>query len=178
MTLQPESQTPGSSVNAVRYAGLARIIATVGGAGYSPVAPGTCGTAVTVPLAWLLSGVPWWGFVSVVVAVTLVGIWAAGVADRSWGTHDSGRIVVDETAGYLATVAFVDRARWDILLVGFIVFRALDIWKPPPIRAVDEKLPGGAGVVLDDVVAGVMGAALMVGLDYAGAFDRLAAVWS
>lgn len=157
---------------------IARGIATVGGVGYSPIAPGTCGTAVTVPLAWALSGTPWWGFVMVVVAVTLVGIWAADGADAAWGSHDSGRIVVDETAGYLATMTFVDRSRWDVLLVGFIVFRALDILKPPPIRWFDENLPGGTGVVLDDVVAGVIGAALMVGLDYAGAFDRLAAVWS
>jgi phosphatidylglycerophosphatase A len=157
---------------------LARAIATVGGVGYSPVAPGTCGTAVTVPLAWALSGMTWWGFVIVVVAVTLIGIWAAYGADAAWGTHDSGRIVVDETAGYLATMTFVDRSRWDVLLIGFIVFRALDIVKPPPIRWFDENLPGGVGVVLDDVVAGVIGAALMVGLAELGAFDRLAAVWS
>jgi phosphatidylglycerophosphatase A len=100
------------------------------------------------------------------------------VADRAWGTHDSGRIVVDETAGYLTTVALVDRSRWEVLLVGFVIFRALDITKPPPIRWFDEKMPGGAGVVLDDVVAGVMGAALMVALDRFGAFDRLAALWS
>jgi phosphatidylglycerophosphatase A len=131
-----------------------------------------------VPVAWLLSGVPWWGFVAVIVAITLVGIWAAGAADAVWGSHDSGRIVVDETAGYLATVALVDRSRWEILLVGFVIFRALDILKPPPIRWIDEQLPGGAGVILDDVAAGVMGAALMVGLDRIGAFDRLAAVWS
>jgi phosphatidylglycerophosphatase A len=164
--------------NAQRHSLLPRLIATVGGVGYSPVAPGTCGTAVTVPVAWLLSGVPWWGFVAVIVAVTLVGIWAAGAADAAWGTHDSGRIVVDETAGYLATVAFVDRTRWEVLLVGFVIFRALDILKPPPIRWIDEQLPGGAGVILDDVAAGVMGAAMMVALERFGAFDRLAALWS
>jgi phosphatidylglycerophosphatase A len=131
-----------------------------------------------VPIAWLLSGTPWWGFVAVVVAVTLVGIWAAGVADQAWGTHDSGRIVVDETAGYLATVAFVDRSRWDVLLVGFVVFRVLDIVKPPPIRWIDEHAPGGAGVILDDVAAGVIGAALMVALVELGFFAWLAGVWS
>ena len=61
-----------------------------------------------------------------------------------------------------------------VLAVGFVVFRAFDIIKPPPIRWVDEKMPGGAGVVLDDVAAGVMGAAVMIGLDHAGAFDALA----
>lgn len=154
--------------------GIAKAIATVGGAGYSPVAPGTCGTVVAVPIAWALSATPWWGFVIVILAVTAVGIWAADVADRAWGTHDSGRIVVDEVAGYLATVALVDRGSWIVLAVGFVVFRALDILKPPPIRWFDEHLPGGYGVVLDDVVAGVIGMGLMVAADAAGAFDALA----
>jgi len=157
---------------------LARLIATAAGVGYSPVAPGTCGTAVTVPIAWALAGLPWWGFVAVVVAIIAVGIWAAEVADRAWGTHDSGRVVVDEVAGYLATVAFVDRADPLVLGVGFVVFRVLDIVKPPPIRWLDENLPGGWGVVLDDVAAGVIGAAIMVGLAAAGAFPALRALWS
>jgi phosphatidylglycerophosphatase A len=157
---------------------LARLFATAGGVGYSPVAPGTCGTAVTVPIAWALAGLPWWSFVAVVAAVTLAGVWAAEVADRAWETHDSGRVVIDEVAGYLATVAFVDRGDGVVLLVGFVVFRALDIIKPPPIRWFDEHLPGGWGVVLDDVVAGVIGAAIMVGLDSAGAFEAIRGLWS
>ncbi len=150
---------------------VAKVIATAGGAGYSPVAPGTCGTAVAVPIAWALSGTSWWGFVIVTIAVIVVGIWAAEVADRAWGTHDSGRIVIDEVAGYLVTVAFVDRSSWLVLGVGFVVFRALDILKPPPIRWFDENLPGGYGVVLDDVVAGLIGLVVMVALDAAGAFS-------
>lgn len=157
---------------------IAKLIATVGGAGYAPVAPGTCGTLVAVPIAWSLSGVPWWGFATIVVAVTLVGVWAAQVADRAWGSHDSGRVVVDEVAGYLATVAFVDRADLTVLAVGFVLFRALDIVKPPPIRWIDEQVPGGWGVILDDVAAGVIGAAIMVGLDEAGAFAALRGLWS
>jgi phosphatidylglycerophosphatase A len=156
---------------------VAKVIATVGGAGYSPVAPGTCGTAVAVPVAWLLADTPWWGFVTVVAAITVVGIWAAQVADAAWGSHDSGRIVVDEVAGYLATVALVDRGDPWVLAVAFVVFRALDIVKPPPIRWIDERLPGGYGVVLDDVAAGVIGAAIMVGLVEAGAIDALAGIW-
>lgn len=156
---------------------VAKVIATVGGAGYAPVAPGTCGTAVAVPVAWLLADTPWWGFITVVVAVTALGIWAAHVADAAWGTHDSGRIVVDEVAGYLATVALVDRGDPWILAVAFVVFRVLDIVKPPPIRWIDERLPGGYGVILDDVAAGVIGAAIMVGLVEAGAIRALAGIW-
>jgi phosphatidylglycerophosphatase A len=153
---------------------LSRFIATAGGAGYSPVAPGTCGTLVTIPLAWACRGSDTLAYLGVVLLVTMVGIAAAHLADRAWGTHDSGRIVIDEVAGYLLTVAFVDRSSGWVLAIGFVVFRALDIIKPPPVRWLDEHLPGGVGVVLDDVAAGAMGAAAMAGLAAAGAFDALA----
>src|SRR4051794_4807820 len=143
---------------------LCKAIATALGAGYSPVAPGTCGTAVAVPLAWALASLSVWQFALVVVVVTGVAIWAADRADRAWGTHDSGRIVIDEVAGYLTTMVLVDRHHWAPLAAGFVLFRALDIIKPPPIRWIDEKLPGGWGVVLDDSAAGVIGMLGMVAL--------------
>ena len=152
---------------------LARFIATAGGAGYSPIAPGTCGTLVAVPLAWLCRGTDTLTYLGVAVLVTVVGIAAAQRADQVWRAHDSQRIVIDEVAGYLITVALVDRASGWVLAAGFVVFRALDIVKPPPIRWVDEHVPGGAGVVLDDVAAGVMGAAIMVALGHAGAWSAL-----
>ena len=153
---------------------LSKVIATAFGAGYSPIAPGTCGTAVAVPLAFALRSLPVWQFAAVVVAVTALGIWAADRADRAWGTHDSGRIVIDEVAGYLTTMTLVDRGHWIPLVVGFVIFRALDILKPPPVRWLDENLPGGWGVVLDDIAAGVIGMAAMFALARFGAFDRLA----
>lgn len=157
------------SVNSVWKA-----IATAFGAGYSPIAPGTCGTLVTIPLAWALAPLPLWQYVALVVAITALGILAADRADRAWGTHDSGRIVIDEVAGYLVTVALVDRSHWVSLAVGFVVFRALDILKPPPIRWFDENLPGGFGVVIDDVAAGLLGLGIMVALDRFGALVYLA----
>ncbi|HEY4059844.1 MAG TPA: phosphatidylglycerophosphatase A [Kofleriaceae bacterium] len=153
---------------------LAKLVATACGAGYSPIAPGTCGTLVTIPLAFALRNAPLWLFALVTIAIILVGVWAADRADRAWGTHDSGRIVIDEVAGYLVTVALVDRASWLVLLVGFVIFRALDITKPPPIRWLDENLPGGWGVVLDDVAAGVLGCVIMVALAHFSVFARLA----
>jgi len=147
---------------------LARILATALGVGYSPLAPGTCGTAMAVPLAWLLAPLPLWQFAAITIAITVVGIWAASVADRSWGTHDSGRIVIDEVAGYLFTVALIDRHDWLALGVGFLVFRVLDIAKPPPVRQVDRMMGGGTGVVLDDVMAGIYGLALMALGGYLG----------
>jgi phosphatidylglycerophosphatase A len=155
---------------------LSKAIATALGAGYSPIAPGTCGTAVTVPLAYALAGLPLWQYTLVLLGITTVGIWAADRADRAWGTHDSGRIVVDEVAGYLTTVALVDRGHWVPLAVGFVVFRVLDIVKPPPIRWLDRTMPGGFGVVVDDIAAGVLGMVIMVALDRFGALAYLAAL--
>jgi phosphatidylglycerophosphatase A len=146
----------------------AKGIATALGAGYSPVAPGTCGTLVTLPLAWALAGVGLWPYVAITAAVIAIGIWAAGRADRAWGTEDSGRIVIDEVAGYLVTMTLVDRSSWVALAVGFVVF------KPPPIRWLDQNLPGGFGVVMDDVAAGVLGLGIMVALDRFGALAYLA----
>lgn len=153
---------------------VAKALATALGAGYSPVAPGTCGTAVAVPLAWALASLSIWQFSIIAVVVTAIAIWSAAVADRAWGTHDSGRIVIDEVAGYLVTVALVDRSHWAPLAIGFVVFRILDMVKPPPARWIEENLPGGWGVVLDDVAAGVMGAAIMFGLAHFGALAWVA----
>jgi phosphatidylglycerophosphatase A len=153
---------------------LAKAIATALGAGYSPIAPGTCGTVMAVPLAFALRGCPLWQYAGIVAAITAIAIWAAGRADRAWGTHDSQRIVVDEVAGYLVTMTLVDRGHWAPLAAGFVVFRLFDIVKPPPVRWLDENLPGGAGVVLDDVAAGLLGLVTMVLLDHFGALRGLA----
>ncbi len=153
---------------------LAKLIATALGAGYSPVAPGTCGTIVAVPLTWALASLPVWQWALVATSVTAIGIAAAHRADRAWGSHDSQRIVIDEVAGYLITMLPVDRGSWAPLAVGFVVFRFFDIVKPPPVRWLDENLPGGWGVVLDDVAAGIMGAVVMGLLAHFGVFERLA----
>lgn len=128
-----------------------------------------------MPLAWLCSGLSLWAYACVSLGITLAGIWAASVADACWGTHDSGRIVIDEVAGYFVTMALVDRGEWAALAVGFVVFRALDIIKPPPARWIDRKLEGGAGVVLDDVAAGIMGCVVLYALARASLVPGLVA---
>lgn len=155
---------------------IAKMFATALGAGYSPVAPGTCGTAVTVPLVWALSGLPTWQWALACVAITAFAIAVAHVADRAWATHDSQRIVIDEVAGYCITMLPVARGHWAPLVIGFIVFRFFDITKPPPVRAIDQKLPGGWGVVLDDAAAGVYGACVMYLLDHFGVIAALAGI--
>jgi phosphatidylglycerophosphatase A len=152
----------------------AKAIATSFGAGFVPIAPGTAGTAVTIPLAWALADAPLWAYIIVTIFVTLVGVWAAHHADILWGTHDCQKIVIDETAGYLVTMLPVDKHHWPALLCGFVAFRIYDQFKPFPARRFQDKLPGGWGVVLDDVAAGVWGAVTMILLDHFGALDRLA----
>lgn len=153
---------------------VAKALATALGAGYSPVAPGTCGTAVAVPLVYVCADLLTWQFVAIAILVTGIGIVAAHYADRAWGTHDAQKIVIDEVAGYLVTMIPAPRDHWAPLLAGFIAFRFFDIVKPPPVRWLDDNLPGGWGVVLDDIAAGVMGAIVMGVATYFGAWDAIA----
>jgi phosphatidylglycerophosphatase A len=128
------------------------VIATVFGAGYSPVAPGTVASALTVVLLWL---VPFsrGGLVLFLVAVVAIGTWAAHVAERQLGGKDPGAIVIDEVAGMTLSVVALPLTP-AVLLGGFVLFRLFDVVKPPPAHA-SQRLPGGIGVMLDDVIAGV-----------------------
>lgn len=124
------------------------------GSGLAPVAPGTFGTLVALPLYWWLALLPLEIYLAVVLVASLLGIWICGRANRSLQTEDHPGIVWDEICGYLLAMSAVPRA-WHWMLVGFILFRAFDIVKPWPIRAVDRHLGGGTGVMLDDMIAGV-----------------------
>jgi len=146
MHSQPNEEDGGG------LATLATWLATGFGSGFSPVAPGTAGTLVAIPFALLLPA----GYLAqtlVIAGVTALAIWSAGVAARRFGLKDPGQIVVDEIAGYLVTVAFLPSG-WLTLAVGFVLFRLFDIVKPPPCRWA-ETLPGGLGIVADDLLAGV-----------------------
>ncbi len=144
------------------------LVATAGGAGFVPVAPGHSGTLVALGLAWALSHVGPWAFGLALFVVLAVGTIAAEAWGAATGVPDDQRIVVDEVAGYFATLMFVPRTLPN-LVVGFFVFRTLDVWKPGPIRRVDERVGGGIGVMVDDVVAGVIGSVVMVALHYSHA---------
>jgi phosphatidylglycerophosphatase A len=137
---------------------LAVLIATAGGAGRAPVAPGTVGSALAALLLWL---VPFSraGVVLFLVAVTLVGAWAAGRAERALGVKDPAVIVIDEVAGMtLAVVAFPLTA--PVLVTGFALFRLFDVAKPFPAGRA-QRLPGGLGVMVDDLVAGLYALAIL-----------------
>ena len=132
------------------------LVATVGGAGYFPVAPGTVGSAVGIAVYLLLP--PQW-VLPVFAAVTVIGIWAAGEAARHFAREDPGPVVVDEVAGQLLTLLFTGAGVRGAVL-GFLLFRILDIVKPWPANRL-ERLPGGVGIVADDLMAAVYGNLLM-----------------
>jgi len=137
---------------------LALAVATLGGVGRAPVAPGTVASAITALALWLLSPPPLTLAVLLIV-VTGLGTWAADEAERALGDRDPGMIVVDEVAGMMLAVLAVP-ATPVALLAGFLLFRVFDVVKPFPAN-VAQRLPGGLGVMVDDLVAGLYALALL-----------------
>ena len=133
---------------------LSLLLATWWGVGYIPRAPGTAGTLAAIPFYLLLRLLPLYGYLACVLGIGLAACWAAGEAERIFQEKDSRRIVIDEVVGFFITMAALPPS-WPYLVGGFCLFRFFDILKPPPIRLVERKIPGGYGVVLDDVLAGV-----------------------
>ncbi len=130
------------------------ILATGFGVGYSPVAPGTLGTLIAIPIYYFLSNIS-----SPIYEITLIGffflsVWISENAEILFGKKDDQRIVIDEIIGFLITMIWVPQTAI-LIVIGFFLFRFFDILKPFPIRRLERKLRGGYGVVLDDVMAGV-----------------------
>ncbi len=141
-------------------------IATAGGAGYFPIAPGTAGSLVGVAVVVALGHLPLHRAAAIAVlagvsvALLCVGVRAAGEAEKLLGRTDPGQVVVDEVVGQMLTFLLLPHATWKWLLGGFLLFRAFDIVKPFPARQA-ERISGGWGIMLDDVVAGVYGLAVL-----------------
>lgn len=120
--------------------------------GRAPLAPGTVASAITALAIWALPlSRP--GLVAVFAIVTVVGTWAAHVAERLLGEKDPGAIVIDEVAGMTLTV-LASPPTLPVLAAGFVLFRVFDVVKPFPARDA-QRLPGGAGVMVDDLIAGL-----------------------
>lgn len=123
------------------------------GLGLAPVAPGTFGTLLGVPVYLLIAGLPLWGYCGVVAALFVAGTLVAGRTGRALGVHDHGAIVIDEVVGFLVAMLAAP-AGWPWIVAGFLLFRLFDIWKPWPVRLADRHVQGGLGVMLDDLLAG------------------------
>ena len=132
---------------------LIKMLATGFGAGLSPVAPGTAGTLVGVLICLLCCPMPWVFRLLFVIAISILSIYVAGQAETLYGKTDDQRIVIDEIAGLQVTMLPVAITGLHLLLA-FVLFRIFDIWKPFPVNRL-QNLPGGWGVVADDLGAGV-----------------------
>lgn len=128
------------------------LLATGLGTGLLPKAPGTWGTLLAVPIAWAVGGLEAWFGLGLAVALVIVGVPICGYAGRKLGDPDDPAIVWDEVAAYLCLTPIMGQ-NWLLILAGFLAFRAFDIVKPWPIREVDHRLKGGAGTMLDDLLA-------------------------
>lgn len=124
------------------------------GSGLSPVVPGTVGTLAAVPVYLLLAGLPVWAYLGVLLLASLVGIYLCETAAKNFGVHDHPGIVWDEFVGYWITM-FLAPFHWKWMLLGFVLFRIFDMWKPWPISLADKHVHGGFGIMLDDIIAGV-----------------------
>ena len=134
------------------------------GLGLIPIAPGTFGSLPGVLFWWLTPPVLWLQGV-VAAALLAAGIWLCGESARRIGVHDHGGIVWDEIAGMYLTLLLASlfvplEPAW--LVASFVLFRVMDIWKPWPIRDLDHRLRGGLGIMLDDVIAALYAAVLLV----------------
>ena len=143
-------------------------MATAGGAGYAPAAPGTFGSAVGVAVYLMLADLGALLFGVTLLGLAFLGIWASDEAERAFGRKDDGRIVIDEVVGQLLTLAplvalappaALRSPPW--LFAGFLLFRLLDIWKPAPVAWAEHSFAGGAGVMMDDVFAGILGGLIL-----------------
>ena len=137
-------------------------VATCAKVGYFPFAPGTAGSLVGVALVAALGRLPLgpgWLAVSLIAlagCLLVPGVWAAGKAEKFFGCVDPSQVVIDEVVGQIITFLGKPQASWKWLLAGFVLFRFFDVVKPFPARRA-ERAPGGWGIMLDDVIAGVYG---------------------
>ena len=146
----------------------AALLATWFGAGLLPVAPGTWGSLAALPFAWAIATLLGQPALLIAAAIVFgVGWWAAEQVGRASGIADDGSIVIDEVAGQWLTLAVVPPSAAAYVL-GFLLFRLFDITKPWPASAAERTIPGGLGVMADDIVAGIYAALLLYAVHVIG----------
>jgi phosphatidylglycerophosphatase A len=133
---------------------LIKVTASGFGSGYAPFAPGTAGTVTGIAFYLLLSHLSWMFYLLSVAVLTFTSFYVSQEAEKLFHEKDSPRIVIDEIVGYLCAMFLVEPTLWHIAL-GFLLFRFFDIVKVFPAAYFERKLPGGYGIVMDDVVAGI-----------------------
>uniref|UniRef100_A0A7C4AJS5 Phosphatidylglycerophosphatase A n=1 Tax=Thermodesulfovibrio aggregans TaxID=86166 RepID=A0A7C4AJS5_9BACT len=131
-----------------------KLIATIFFIGYFPFAPGTVASAFAMAILWIFN--PSEAVIlSILITSLILGTISSEKLAKESQSEDPSYVVIDEFAGYLTAVAFFP-LNWQVLVAGFILFRFFDILKPPPIRQIERKLRGGLGIMIDDMIAGLM----------------------
>ncbi|MEQ5808477.1 phosphatidylglycerophosphatase A [Alteromonas sp. NFXS44] len=147
--MQPEYRARVSMKNPVHFCALGF------GSGLIPLMPGTFGSLAAIPLILLLAPAGNFIFITATILSCIAGVYLCGKTATDMGVHDHGSIVWDEVAGMLLTFLFVPLSM-STLIAGFVLFRIFDILKPWPIGPVDKTVHGGPGIMLDDILAGIM----------------------
>lgn len=135
---------------------IVKIMATGLGSGLAPFMPGTAGTLVGIPLYLVFSALSWPLWLLSVLAFSFLSWYVADEAEKLYGRKDAQCIVIDEIAGLQWTL-FLVAPTWPHAVAGFVLFRLFDIAKPFPARLFQDRLPGGCGIVADDLAAGIYG---------------------
>lgn len=130
------------------------------GSGLAKFAPGTVGTLAAVPIYLILQGLNPWLYAFLTLVLFALGVYVSSFVSSELGQSDYKGIVIDEIVGYLITL-FMMPCHFGVLLLAFVLFRFFDICKPFPIRYIDKHVDSGLGVMLDDVVAGIMAYAVL-----------------
>lgn len=125
------------------------------GSGLSPIAPGTMGTLMALPFWFFFANyLPLWAYILIIIASAIFGIMICQKASDELGVHDHGGIVWDEFVGLWITLLFAP-VSWTSAILGFVIFRFFDVLKPWPIKVADQKVSGGFGIMIDDIIAGI-----------------------
>jgi len=148
----------------LRMANPWHLLATGFGSGLSPIMPGTAGSIAAIPFWWLMTLLPLQLYSLLVLIGISVGVYLCHRTARDMGVHDHGSIVWDEFIGMWITLMAIPAMSWQWVLASFVIFRIFDMWKPWPIRWFDRNVHGGMGIMVDDIIAGVISAAILYGL--------------
>jgi len=137
-------------------------IAQLFGIGKIEFAPGTWASLVTCiigyPLLYVNLGIK----IIIIILIFLLGIFAADYAEKELQEKDPSSIVIDEVAGQFITLTFITKPSFVYVFFAFILFRILDVFKPPPIKQIEDKFSGGFGIMIDDIAAGIIGGIILL----------------
>ncbi|GAL06767.1 phosphatidylglycerophosphatase A [Photobacterium aphoticum] len=142
------------------------LLATGFGSGLSPIIPGTMGTLAAIPLYLLIAQLPFAVYLLIILVSAIIGIRICQKTSDDMGVHDHGSIVWDEFVGFWITMAIAPAVTWQWVLAGFVLFRFFDMVKPWPISWLDKHVHGGFGIMVDDILAGLMAMIALWGVGY------------